>query len=96
MLRESGFQHFTDRDISIVQYVSAIISHRAALFVSITTACILNRVSSKDVTIAIDGSVYKKHPRMDGWLNRLIGKFVKPEKLVNHICTYNTFLFQRE
>lgn len=59
------------------------ISQRAAVLVSITTSNIVKRVYEKDLTIAIDGSVYKKHPRMKGWLNRLIECFNTSGKTVS-------------
>lgn len=86
VLNECGFQrrnhHFTAQDIHIVKYIAAIVSQRAALLVSITTAILLKRISDNDVTIAIDGSVYKHHPRMDGWLCRIIRALAPAEKQV--------------
>lgn len=79
VLEECGFVKITDNDIAVVQFVAAIISHRAALLVSIPTSHLLDRMSYKDVTIAIDGSVYKNHPRMDVWLNELIAIFTKSD-----------------
>lgn len=82
-LLESGFQNITEHDVEVIQYVSAMVSHRAAIFVSITTSVILKRIYENDLTIAIDGSVYKKHPRMNGWLNRLIALLNTSGKTVN-------------
>lgn len=83
VLKESGFTSVSHEDILIVQYIAAIVSQRAALLVSITTAVLLRRMSTNDVTIAIDGSVYKHHPRMDGWLNRIIKTMVPEDKIVS-------------
>lgn len=85
ILNDSGFVNVSDQDIAVVQYVSAIVSHRAALLVAITTSVLLNRMPYNDVTIAIDGSVYKNHPRMNAWLNRLIDIFTNSEKTVCNI-----------
>lgn len=85
VLKESGFHSVSHEDILIVQYVAAIVSQRAALLVSITTAVLIRRMSSNDVTVAIDGSVYKHHPRMDGWLNRIIKALIPEEKIVSTI-----------
>lgn len=82
VLNEAGFQNVTEFDIAVAQHVAAVISHRAALLVSITTSVILKRLTCKDVTIAIDGSVYKNHPRMDEWLTRIIGKLNSTNKTV--------------
>lgn len=83
VLKETGFDAISHEDILIVQYVAAIVSQRAALLVAIPTAVLLRRMSRKDVTIAIDGSVYKHHPRMDGWLNRIIRTLVSDDKIVS-------------
>lgn len=85
VLAEAGFQNVTDHDIAVIQHVAATVSHRAGLLVSITTSVILNRLTCQDVTIAIDGSVYKNHPRMDAWLNRIIAKLNTTGKLVRKL-----------
>lgn len=82
VLIEAGCQNVTPHAITIAQHVAAVLSHRAALLVSITTSVILARLSCKDVTIAIDGSVYKCHPRMDQWLNKIIAKLNTTGKTV--------------
>lgn len=84
VLKEIGIHSVSHEDILIVQYITAIVSQRAAMLVSITTAVLLRRMSTNDITIAIDGSVYKHHPRMDGWLNRIISSLVPEEKIVRY------------
>lgn len=75
-------EHYSDDDIAIVKYVAALISYRAAQLVAINTAVLINRLDEQNVTIAIDGSVYKLHPRLGGWLERLIAKRVTNGKQV--------------
>lgn len=82
VLAEAGFQNVTANDIAVAQHISAVISHRAALLVATTTSVILARLVDPDVTIAIDGSVYKNHPRMHEWLTRIIGKLNTTKKIV--------------
>lgn len=85
VLIEAGFQDVTPQDIAVVQHVAAVISHRAGILVGATTSVILNRIRKLDVTIAIDGSVYKNHPRMAEWLNRIINKLKSDEKTVSFL-----------
>lgn len=73
---------YDDDDIKVIQYVTALVSYRAALLVSICTAVLLNRMSEKEITIAVDGSVYKHHPRLKKWMKQLI-KELAPEKEVS-------------
>lgn len=55
---------FTKDDISIVKYICHLISDRAAILVSICTASLLERMNRKETTVAIDGSLFKYHPRL--------------------------------
>ncbi|GAB1861739.1 Phosphotransferase [Camponotus japonicus] len=59
-------------DIKIVQYVCEVASNRAALLVSICVASLLDRIDKEQVTIAVDGSLYKHHPRLENWMKKYI------------------------
>ncbi|KYM78209.1 PREDICTED: hexokinase-1-like [Atta cephalotes] len=59
-------------DIRIVQYVCEVASNRAALLVSICLASLIDRIDKEQVTIAVDGSLYKHHPRLEGWMKQYI------------------------
>lgn len=83
VLTEAGFKDITDYDISITQHAAAVISHRAALLVSITTSVLMERLTCQDITIAIDGSVYKGHPRMHEWLTRILSNLNSTGKIVS-------------
>lgn len=74
-------EDYDEDDIKVIQYATALVSYRAALLVSIVTAVLLNRLPEKDITIAVDGSVYKHHPRLKRWMKQLI-KELAPEKEV--------------
>ena len=75
---------YDDEDVKVIQYTTALVSYRAALLVSICTSVLLNRMSEKEITIAVDGSVYKHHPRLKKWMVQLI-KELSPEKNVNKL-----------
>lgn len=75
---------YDEEDIKVIQYTTALVSYRAALLVSICTSVLLNRMTESDITIAIDGSVYKHHPRLKKWMVQLI-KELSPEKNVNKL-----------
>lgn len=58
-------------DLKIIRYVCGLISKRAAQLVALNTAVLLNGMSAEEgdhITIAIDGSVYKHHPRLRQWI----------------------------
>lgn len=76
-------------DLAVVQHVAALVGYRAAKLVSINTAQLLKRIGNDNkqsktnevVTIAIDGSVYKHHPRLKAWLEVLIQKWAPHHKV---------------
>lgn len=35
-------------------------------------ASLLDRIDKEQVTIAVDGSLYKHHPRLEGWIKQYI------------------------
>lgn len=75
MLKNYGFKYVEDYDeddINVVQYVCELVSHRAAKLVSICTARLLNRMKDDDITIAVDGSLYKFHPRFKALMQKYI------------------------
>jgi len=72
-------EDYDDEDIKVIQYTTALVSYRAALLVSICTSVLLNRMAEDDITVAVDGSVYKFHPRLKTWMLQLI-KELSPKK----------------
>jgi Hexokinase len=75
---------YDEDDVKVIQYATALVSYRAALLVSICTSVLLNRMTEEEITIAVDGSVYKHHPRLKKWMEQLI-KEMSPEKNVNNL-----------
>lgn len=71
ILKELDLQYTSD-DIKIVQHVCELTSNRAALLVCICLATLLRRMNRPDATIAVDGSLYKFHPRLKILMNKYI------------------------
>lgn len=63
---------YEDDDILIVQRVCHLLSLRATLLVSICTSVLIRRIGNDGITIAVDGSLYKYHPRLKHWLQKYI------------------------
>jgi len=63
---------FNNEDVSIVKYVCHLISDRTAILVSICTASLLERMARAETTVAIDGSLFKHHPRLKASMERYI------------------------
>lgn len=62
VLTELGLRNVSDQDCENVRYVCSVVSRRAAHLVSAGIATLLNKMGENDVTVGIDGSVYRYHP----------------------------------
>ena len=82
---------YTYDDILIIKYIAELISMRSALLISICTSKLLNRMDDNDITIAIDGSLYKHHPRLKGWIEYYTQKFAPMKKVI--LSFFFFFLF---
>ncbi|XP_047112829.1 hexokinase-1-like [Schistocerca piceifrons] len=63
---------YTTEDTAVVKYVCEVVSNRSALLVSICLSRLLIRMDRPDTTIAVDGSLFKHHPRLKTWMNKYI------------------------
>lgn len=73
LCQKLGYSPDNADDIKIIQFVCARVSVRTAYLVSAVLALLLDRIDKPVVSIAIDGSVYKKHPK----LHTLITDFIR-------------------
>ncbi|XP_050356905.1 hexokinase-1-like isoform X2 [Nymphalis io] len=60
------------QDAFVAQHVARVISNRAAQLVSVCIATLLRRMSRAHVSVAVDGSVFKRHPRIRALMERYI------------------------
>lgn len=44
-------------------------------------ASLLDRIDKEQVTIAVDGSLYKHHPRLEGWIKQYISLLTPGRKV---------------
>ncbi|RWS13368.1 Hexokinase-2-like protein [Dinothrombium tinctorium] len=83
VLKELDLTHATRDDCEIIKFVCSLVSTRAAQLASAAVATILNRIKRFNTTIAVDGSVYRKHPHFRKIMEETICKLVNPRyKLV--------------
>lgn len=63
---------YNEDDIQVVKYVCEVVSIRAALLVSTCLAEVIKRMNRDSVTVAVDGSLYKHHPRFKHWMLKFV------------------------
>lgn len=71
---------YNNDDINIIRYVCGLITMRAAQLLAINTSILLNRMEENEITVAIDGSVYKHHPRLRHWISEFTKKMSPSKK----------------
>ncbi|GFR30106.1 hexokinase type 2 [Trichonephila clavata] len=79
-LKSKGFLKATLEDADIVHYVCTAISARGALLVSICLSSLLRRMDKEYATIAIDGSLFKHHPRYETYMRKFIATLAPNQK----------------
>uniref|UniRef100_A0A182SY59 Phosphotransferase n=1 Tax=Anopheles maculatus TaxID=74869 RepID=A0A182SY59_9DIPT len=78
VLEELGLEHATDEDCANVRYICECVSSRAAHLVSAGIAALINKMDETSVTVGVDGSVYRFHPKFHDLMVQKIRQFVKP------------------
>lgn len=71
---------FNQDDIDIVKYICWLVSDRAAILVSICTSSLLERMNRPETTVAIDGSLFKHHPRLKSFMEKYIAAMAPANK----------------
>lgn len=77
VLEELGLDHATDEDCANVRFICECVSTRAAHLVSAGIASLINRMDEKSLTVGIDGSVYRFHPKFHDLMTAKIRTLIK-------------------
>lgn len=78
VMDELGLTNVTEQDCSNVRYICECVSSRAAHLVSAGIAALINKMDEPSVTVGVDGSVYRFHPKFHDLMMKRIRQFVKP------------------
>lgn len=80
ILKELELDFATD-DITILKYICYVVSDRAAKLISICLASLLDRMARPHyVAIAVDGSLFQFHPRLEILMNKFIKEYAPLRK----------------
>ncbi|CAG2115143.1 unnamed protein product, partial [Medioppia subpectinata] len=82
LLQRLGYssQQITKDDIEIVRYVCALIGVRNAQLAAANLSAVVQRIDKPMVRIAIDGSLYKKHPKLHKLMTDFISELIPNRK----------------
>lgn len=67
-----------------MRYICEVVSTRAAHMVASGLSTVINKMGEQKVTVGIDGSVYRFHPKFHDLLVKKMAKLVNPGIKVSH------------
>ncbi|CAF0969806.1 unnamed protein product [Rotaria magnacalcarata] len=83
VLQDMGIRNPTYDDCAIVQHICKNVSKRAARLAGAGLAVLINRINKPQITVGVDGSLYRYHPRfkrnMEKCIKNLVNKNIKFE-----------------
>jgi hexokinase len=71
-----GIRNPTLDDCQIVRYICESVSKRSARLVASALASLILRIGDEDITIGVDGSVYRFHPCYDALMTEAIKELI--------------------
>lgn len=74
----AGIENPCTQDCAVVKYICNSVTKRAAQLIAAGLAVILKRMDKSEVTIAVDGSLFRFHPRLKIILEGTLRKLVEP------------------
>ncbi|XP_044740465.1 hexokinase type 2-like isoform X2 [Chrysoperla carnea] len=85
ILASLGLGNATDQDCANLRYICEVVTARAAHIVSVNLATLINKIVresdkglSETVTVGIDGSVYRFHPKFHDLMMKKMSQLVTP------------------
>jgi hexokinase len=88
VLEQMGLDKPTYDDCAIVQYVCKLVSRRAAQLAACGLAVLLNHINMQNTTIAVDGSLYRFHPKFKKNMEKTMQILVNPH--IRYECVLST------
>ncbi|KAK2712796.1 hypothetical protein QYM36_011477 [Artemia franciscana] len=78
ILEELGITNFSQEDCAKVRYVCQLVSKRAAFMVAAGVATLINKINEKHTVVAVDGTLYRKHPHFRHLMAQKIKQLIRP------------------
>lgn len=76
ILAEMQIENPSDVDCEIVRYICELVSKRSARLVAAALASLIIRMGDKEVTIGVDGSVYRFHPHFHDMMTEAVKELI--------------------
>jgi len=87
VLEHMGLDKPTYDDCAIVQYICKLVSRRAAQLAACGLSVLLNHINRQNTTIAVDGSLYRFHPKFKKNMEKTMQILVNPHIRYNIVVS---------
>ncbi|KAF7287537.1 hypothetical protein GWI33_005902 [Rhynchophorus ferrugineus] len=78
ILNEMGLSYASEQDCINIRYICECISRRSAHLIAAAMVTLINKMGETNVTIGVDGSVYKYHPHFRRLMIQKMTELIKP------------------
>ncbi|EDW66940.1 hexokinase type 1 [Drosophila virilis] len=68
-----------ERDLATLRFICQTVSTRSAKLVAAGVACLINRMNYANISIAVDGGIYRLYPRYQEVLNKHAAALINPD-----------------
>ncbi|CAB3982158.1 hexokinase HKDC1, partial [Paramuricea clavata] len=76
VLEDLGYTQPSDGDIEVLKQICQVMSERAACLAAAGLAAIVKKIGRSHCTIAVDGSLFKKHPKFKTYMESTLGELL--------------------
>lgn len=83
-------RHCKDRDLAALRYICSVVTDRAAMVVSAGVAALINRMQQSQISIAVDGGIYRLHPAYAAALNKYTTQLTDPNYKFEFVITQDS------
>lgn len=74
-----AIEHYDEQDLADVHFVAEAVSTRSACFVGAAISTLINKMEFPSVVVAVDGTLYRRHPRYKTVMEQVTRCVVKSE-----------------
>lgn len=89
----AGIENPSVQDCAVIKAICCVVTNRAAKLTAAGLAVILKRMNKSDVTIAVDGSLFRYHPRLQIIMEETLKNLIDPSIKVFIVYIYIILLF---
>ncbi|EDX14548.1 Hex-t1 [Drosophila simulans] len=83
-------RHCKERDLAALKYICDTVTNRAAMLVASGVSCLIDRMRLPQISIAVDGGIYRLHPTFATVLNKYTRLLADPNYNFEFVITQDS------